>query len=73
MELKEIRRATGLSISAAFKEGLRALQSEVTTKATRIPYDIYRELGLGAGGYAIAASTDTRRGMQEILKRKHRR
>lgn len=57
----------------ALKEGLRALQSEVTTKATRIPYDIYRELDLGAGGYAIAASPDTLHGMQEVLKRKHQR
>lgn len=71
--LEEIRQATGLPISEAFKEGLRALQQEVRHKASRTPYDIYRELDLGPGGYAIAPSTATRRGVRKAIKKKLRR
>jgi len=34
---------------------------------------VYRQLDLGPGGYAIAPSTDTRRGVAVALRRKLRR
>ena len=71
--LQEVQAATGLPISEALKRGLRSLREEVRREAERTPYDIYRELGLGAGGYAIAPSTDTRRGVREAIRRKVRR
>ena len=71
--LQEVQAATGLPISEALKRGLRSLQEQVRREAARTPYDIYRELDLGAGGYAIAPSTDTRRGVQEAIRRKVRR
>jgi hypothetical protein len=71
--LREIRDATGLPISEALKQGLRALQNRVRTQATRTPYDVYQQLDLGPGGYAIAPSAETRRGVAEAIRRKLRR
>jgi hypothetical protein len=68
--LEQIMRLAGLSISGAFKRGLLLLRDDLLQKAQRRPYDIYAELDLGPGGYAIAPSTDTRRGVWEAIKRK---
>jgi hypothetical protein len=71
--LQEVQATTGLPISEALKRGLRSLQEQVRREAGRTPYDVYRELDLGPGGYAVAPSTDTRRGVRLALKRKLRR
>jgi hypothetical protein len=68
--LAQIRQLTGLSVSGAFKRGLLLLRDDLVQQAQRMPYDIYTELDLGSGGYAIAPSTDTRRGVREAIKRK---
>lgn len=68
--LREVRQATGLPISEALKRGLHFLRDRVTGEARRTPYDLYRQLDLGPGGYAIAPSTDTRRGVGQALKKK---
>jgi len=39
-------------------------------KEGRTAYEIYKGLDLGPGGYAIAPSTETRRGVREALRRK---
>ena len=71
--LQQIREATGLPISEALKQGLRSLRQRVRQDAGRTPYGVYRQLDLGPGGYAIAPSTDTRRGVDVALRRKLRR
>ena len=71
--LQQIREATGLPISEALKQGLRSLRQRVQQDAGQTPYDVYRQLDLGPGGYAIAPSTDTRRGVAVALRRKFRR
>ena len=71
--LQEVRDATGLPISEALKHGLHALQDRVKNEARRPAYDVYRNLDLGPGGYAIAPSTRSRRGVGLALRRKHRR
>ena len=71
--LQQIREATGLPISEALKEGLRSLRQRVGQEARRTPYEIYRQLDLGPGGYAIEPSTEVRRGVHNALRRKLRR
>ncbi len=71
--LEQIVKVTGLSVSAAMKKGLLVLRNEVTQEAQRVPYDIYKELDLGPGGYAIAPATQTHRGVQAAIRRKLRR
>lgn len=68
--LEQIARATQLSISDTFKQGLLAFRDNLTRKSHRVPYDIYKTLELGPGGYAIAPSTATRRGVQKAIKKK---
>jgi hypothetical protein len=71
--LEQLVEGTGMSISAVFKQGLLALRDQRTANADRTPYDIYRELDLGPGGYASAPSTETRRGAREAILRKLKR
>ena len=71
--LQEVREATGLPISEALKRGLRVLQDQVRGGVERTPYEVYRQLDLGPGGYARAPSADTRRGVRQALRKKHGR
>ncbi len=68
--LQQIRDATGLPISEALKQGLRTLKQRVREDVGRRPWDLYEQLDLGPGGYAMAASTDTRRGVRAAVRRK---
>ena len=68
--LEQIMQTAGLSISRAFKRGLLLLRDDLAQKAQRTPYDIYAKLDVGPGGYATAPSTDTRRSVQEAIRRK---
>lgn len=71
--LEQVRKKTGWSVSTALKRGVFVLRDEVGRRAQQSAFDIYRRLDLGPGGYAIAPSTDTRRGMQLALRRKSHR
>jgi hypothetical protein len=71
--LAQIVTATGLSASAAMKRGLLVLREDVARKASRIPYDVYRDLDLGPGGYAVAPAARTREGVRGAIRRKLRR
>ena len=71
--LRQITRTTGWTVSAALKQGLMALRDHAAHHARRTPYEVYSKLNLGRGGYAIAPSTDSRRGVMTALSRKHRR
>ena len=68
--LAEIVTVTGLSVSAAMKKGLLVLRNDVVRNAQRIPYDVYKDLDLGPGGYAIAPATRTRQGVRTAIRRK---
>lgn len=70
--LKHVTKKTGWSVSAALKRGVLVLNEEISHRPKVSAFEIYRRLELGPGGYAIAPSTETRRGMQLALKRKPR-
>jgi len=71
--LQQICKTTGLPISEALKRGLHSLKERAAQNAERTPYDVYRLLDLGPGGYAIAPSTNTRGGVARAIRRKLRR
>ena len=71
--LKQVTKQTGWSVSTTLKRGVLVLRDEVGRRSSQSAFDIYRRLDLGPGGYAIVPSTDTRRGMQLVLRRKSRR
>jgi hypothetical protein len=68
--LAHIRKTTGLEISEALKRGLRTLQERVDSESSRTPYDVYRQLDPGPGGYLIAPSTETRQGVRKAIRKK---
>ena len=71
--LDEVRAATGWPISEVLKRGVKALRARVRNRPGRLPFDVYKELDLGPGGYAITSSSNTRAGVRMALKRKHGR
>ena len=71
--LERLRNLTGLSISEVLKRGLIAYQNEAMRETERRPIDIYRELDLGAGGYAVAPARDAKRAVAAAIRRKHGR
>lgn len=71
--LDQVRRKTGWSVSATLKRGVLVLREDIRRSSRQSAYEIYRSLDLGPGGYAVAPSTKTRRGVQLALKRKSSR
>jgi len=65
--LEQLIQATGLSISAVFKRGLLSLRDQLGRKGEETPYEIYRQLDLGPGGDSVAPSSETRRGVREVV------
>jgi hypothetical protein len=68
--LRKICEATGPPISEALKRGLRTLRQQVEQEMKRTPWDVYREVDPGPGGYAISPSTETRRGVKQAIGKK---
>jgi autonomous glycyl radical cofactor GrcA len=71
--LTEIRRATGLNTSDALKRGLEVLRRETRERRGDTPHDLYEQLDLGPGGYAVAAAADSKRAVRRVIRRKHGR
>lgn len=71
--LDELRRETGLSVSEVLKEGIRALHAEHVRSVLPLPYEVYRSLDLGPGGYSSFPATEVRRGVREAVRKKLRR
>jgi hypothetical protein len=63
---------TGLNISDALKKGLLLLQQKLNVEQTPTikPFDIYQQLDLGEGGYALFPSSQAKIGIKTILRKK---
>ena len=66
-----LARDMGLSASAVLERALLALRDQ-RVAGCRKAYGIYRELDLGPGGHALAPSTETRRGIEQVLRTRRR-
>lgn len=71
--LDRLRSITGLSISELLKRGLSTYEAKALEQASRKPYDIYRDLDLGEGGYAIAPAREAKSAVGNAIHRKHKR
>ena len=71
--LENLRHLTGLSISEVLKRGLRVYERQALEEVNRRPYDIYRELDLGPGGYARAPARAAKSAIADFIRRKHGR
>jgi hypothetical protein len=70
--LREIRRQTGTTVSGALKRGLEVAARELRERATARPYDIYRRIDLGEGGYARAPARTAKKLIASALREKRR-
>jgi hypothetical protein len=70
--LERLRNITGLSISEVLKHGLAAYEGQAPEPVKRKPYDIYRELDLGPGGYAVAPAREAKSAVAQVIRRKHK-
>jgi hypothetical protein len=68
--LARLQKTTGLSISEVLKRGLRAYVQHAEEQGEVRPYDIYRRLDLGTGGWSVAPASDAKRAVKEALRRK---
>jgi len=55
------------------KQGLTVYEAQALEQASRKPYDIYRELDLGGGGYASAPAREAKSAVAALIRRKHNR
>ncbi len=69
--LAEIRRATGISVSGALKRGL-VVAREALRGATAQPFEVYRKIDLGPGGYARAPARRAKQALRALLRGKRR-
>ena len=65
--------ATGDSPSNVLKKGVLALAKAVDRKKSARPFDLYRKLDLGPGGYALGPARNAKQIVRALVKRKHRR
>jgi pimeloyl-CoA synthetase len=70
--LRSVVRRTGLSVSEVLKAGIETVAND-TSKRGATAFAVFSRLDLGPGGYAIAPSTEVRRGVRESLRRRRRR
>lgn len=71
--LGEIMKITEMTISAALKEGIAQLHEKLRRDRSTRAWDLYEKLDLGEGGYSVAPSTDSRKGVHKALRKKHKR
>ena len=72
--LNEIINHTGLSISAAIKEGLLEYRTKAIAISQRKPSAFFTTFDLGKGGYTLAAAKNSKSAIKNKLQHKqHRR
>lgn len=70
--LAKLVRQTGMNVSQTLKAGLAALHQAHQAQAGTYPYEVYRTLDLGPGGYARAPARQAKRAVRDLLRRKAR-
>ncbi len=71
--LTELQQRTGLSISAVLKRGLAYYASNAQDAIAETPYEIFKRLDLGPGGYAVAPAAKSKATVASVIKKKRHR
>jgi hypothetical protein len=71
--LRTLRKRTGLSISEVLKRGVQAYAQQAEGRAQAKPYDVYRHLDLGSGGWALAPGRKAKPAVRELIAAKRHR
>ena len=72
--LADLRQRTGMTISEVLKRSLEtyASTSPSPEKAEKTPFEIFRRLDLGKGGYAVAPASDAKAVIAGAIEAKRR-
>ncbi len=65
--------ATHSSRSEVLRRGVVALAKDLGRKPPPLPFEIYRKLDLGLGGYARAPARRAKSALAALIRRKHLR
>lgn len=68
--LSDLQAKTGQSVSEILKRGIQACQTEVQQKDSKTAYEIYKELALAPGEYAVAPASQSKEAVREIIREK---
>jgi len=71
--LARLRDMTDLSISEVLKLGLSAFETAQLAEVERTPFDVFRQLDLGEGGWALAPAREAKTAVTAAIRRKRRR
>ncbi len=71
--LYKLRKSTGLSISEVLKRGVQAYAAHTVREAQASPYEVFRQIDLGAGGTSKAAGRNAKTALRAAIARKHGR
>lgn len=70
--LADVCKKTGLSMSEVIRRGIRAYAASIE-EASVDPYEVFRRLDLGPGGYAIAPAREAKSAIAKAIREKHNR
>ncbi len=71
--LQTLRERTGLSISEVLKRGIEAYAASTRDEVSLTPYEIFRRLDLGRGGYALTEARRAKAAIVSAIRKKHHR
>lgn len=71
--LADLRQRTGMTISEVLKRGLEAYASTSPDQGKETPFEIFRRLDLGPGGYAVAPASEAKAAIAGTIEAKRRR
>ena len=71
--LAMLTRMTRLTISKLLKHGALDYRSKALEETARKPYEIFRQLDLGSGGYARVPAKSAKTAVGDIIRKKHGR
>lgn len=69
--LAKLTKMTGLSISEVLKQGVKSFEAIAMSEQTRKPYDVYKGLDLGRGGYSLVEARHAKTAVAGVIKKKH--
>ena len=71
--LSMLTKLTDLTILELLKRGVSACRSKALEKSVRKPYEIFRQLDLGSGGYARAPAKNAKTVVGDIIRERNGR
>ena len=71
--LDMLTRMTRLTNSELLKRSVFAYRSNALEETARKPYEIFRQLDLGSGGYARVPAKNAKTAVSDIISKKHGR